>query len=122
VIVGVDDAHLLDELSAVLVHQLALRRAATLVLTLRTGQTAPDTVTALRKDGHRTVEGHLYRACANSVPPTALSSPPCSAEPKSRSCVPLRANVSSRLLAWRPPGERILVPGRVQRAPIAPRA
>jgi hypothetical protein len=64
VIVGVDDAHLLDELSAVLVHQLALRRAATLVLTVRTGQTAPDTVTALRKDGHRTVEGHLYRACA----------------------------------------------------------
>jgi predicted ATPase len=51
VIVGVDDAHLLDELSAVLVHQLVLRRAATVVLTLRTGQTAPDAVTA-RKDGH----------------------------------------------------------------------
>jgi hypothetical protein len=36
----------------VLVHQLALRRAATLVLTLRTGETAPDAVTALWKDGH----------------------------------------------------------------------
>ncbi|MGH3887001.1 MAG: LuxR C-terminal-related transcriptional regulator [Pseudonocardiaceae bacterium] len=52
VVVGVDDAHLLDELSAVLVHQLVLRRAATVVLTLRTGETAPDAVTALWKDGH----------------------------------------------------------------------
>jgi DNA-binding NarL/FixJ family response regulator len=52
VIVGVDNAHLLDELSAMLVHQVALRRAATVVLTLRTGETPPDAVTALWKDGH----------------------------------------------------------------------
>jgi DNA-binding NarL/FixJ family response regulator len=52
VIVGVDDAHLLDELSAVLIHQLVLRRAAGVVLTLRTGERAPDAVTALWKDGH----------------------------------------------------------------------
>jgi DNA-binding NarL/FixJ family response regulator len=52
VVVGVDDAHLLDELSAVLVHQLVLCRAASVVLTLRTGETAPDAVTALWKDGH----------------------------------------------------------------------
>ncbi|MGH3855651.1 MAG: LuxR C-terminal-related transcriptional regulator [Pseudonocardiaceae bacterium] len=52
VVVGVDDAHLLDELSATLVHQLVLRRAATVVLTLRTGESAPDAVTALWKDGH----------------------------------------------------------------------
>ncbi|MGH4002413.1 MAG: helix-turn-helix transcriptional regulator, partial [Pseudonocardiaceae bacterium] len=52
VIVGVDDAHLLDELSALLVHQLVLRRVASVVLTLRTGETAPDAVTALWKDGH----------------------------------------------------------------------
>jgi hypothetical protein len=52
VIVGVDDAHLLDELSAVLVHQMVLRRAATVVLTLRVGETAPDAATALWKDGH----------------------------------------------------------------------
>jgi DNA-binding CsgD family transcriptional regulator len=51
VIVGVDDAHLLDELSAVLVHELVVRRAASVVLTLRTGETAPDAVTALWKDG-----------------------------------------------------------------------
>jgi DNA-binding NarL/FixJ family response regulator len=52
VVIGVDDAHLLDELSATLVHQLVLRRAASVVLTLRTAETAPDAVTALWKDGH----------------------------------------------------------------------
>jgi DNA-binding CsgD family transcriptional regulator len=52
VVVGVDDAHLLDELSAVLVHQLVLRGAASVVLTLRSGERAPDAVTALWKDGH----------------------------------------------------------------------
>ncbi|MGH3781960.1 MAG: LuxR C-terminal-related transcriptional regulator [Pseudonocardiaceae bacterium] len=52
VVIGVDDAHLLDELSAVVVHQLVLRRAASVVLTLRTGESAPDAVTALWKDGH----------------------------------------------------------------------
>lgn len=54
VLIGVDDAHLLDELSATLVYQLVLRRAANVVLTLRTGETAPDAVTALWKDGHLT--------------------------------------------------------------------
>ncbi|MGH3512061.1 MAG: helix-turn-helix transcriptional regulator, partial [Pseudonocardiaceae bacterium] len=53
-IVGVDDAHLLDELSATLVHQLVLRRAASVILTLRTGETPPDAVTALWKDGYLT--------------------------------------------------------------------
>ncbi len=38
VVIGVDDAHLLDELSATLVHQLVLRRAASVVLTLCTGR------------------------------------------------------------------------------------
>jgi len=38
VIVGVDDAHLLDELSAVLVHQLVLRQAATVVRQLVEGE------------------------------------------------------------------------------------
>ncbi|WP_191242438.1 helix-turn-helix transcriptional regulator [Amycolatopsis deserti] len=52
VVVGVDDAHLLDALSASLVHQFALRRIATLVLTVRSGEPAPDAVTALWKDGH----------------------------------------------------------------------
>ncbi|HJT05033.1 MAG TPA: LuxR C-terminal-related transcriptional regulator [Pseudonocardiaceae bacterium] len=54
VLIGVDDAHLLDELSATLVHQLVLRRTASVVLTLRTGESAPDAVTALWKDRHLT--------------------------------------------------------------------
>lgn len=51
VVIGVDDAHLLDDLSATVVHHLALRSAATVVLTLRAGEHAPDAVTALWKDG-----------------------------------------------------------------------
>lgn len=52
VVVGVDDAHLLDELSALVVHQLVLRNVATVVLTVRSGEPAPDAVSALWKDGH----------------------------------------------------------------------
>lgn len=52
VVVGVDDAHLLDATSALLVHQLVLRNVATVVLTLRTGESAPDAVTAVWKDEH----------------------------------------------------------------------
>lgn len=52
VFVGVDDAHLLDGLSAHVVHQLAQSRAARLVVTLRAGGDEPDAVTALWKDGH----------------------------------------------------------------------
>jgi len=51
VIVGVDDAHLLDDQSAFVVHQLVQRRLAKVVVTLRTGEIAPDAVTALWKDG-----------------------------------------------------------------------
>ena len=50
-VVFVDDAHLLDDGSATLVHQLALTRAATVLLTARTGEPAPDPVAALWKDG-----------------------------------------------------------------------
>jgi hypothetical protein len=47
----VDDAHLLDEPSAAVVHQLVAERHASAVMTLRTGEQAPDAVTALWKDG-----------------------------------------------------------------------
>jgi DNA-binding CsgD family transcriptional regulator len=47
----VDDAHLLDELSAHVVHQLVVQHAATALLTIRTGRQAPDAVRALWKDG-----------------------------------------------------------------------
>jgi DNA-binding CsgD family transcriptional regulator len=46
----VDDAHLLDDISATLVHQLVTTRAATVLLTVRTGQPAPEPITALWKN------------------------------------------------------------------------
>jgi DNA-binding CsgD family transcriptional regulator/tetratricopeptide (TPR) repeat protein len=51
VLIGIDDAHLLDGFSAHVVHQLAQSRDARLVVTMRTGGTEPDAVTALWKDG-----------------------------------------------------------------------
>ena len=50
-VVLIDDAHLLDELSALVVHQLVLQRTATVIATIRSSQPAPDAVTALWKDG-----------------------------------------------------------------------
>lgn len=50
-LVFVDDAHLLDNGSAVLVHQMALTQAATVVATVRAGEVLPDPVLSLWKDG-----------------------------------------------------------------------
>lgn len=47
----IDDAHLLDRASATLVHQLALTSSAFVLATVRAGETAPDAVRALWKDG-----------------------------------------------------------------------
>lgn len=47
----VDDAHLLDDLSALVMHQLVAQRVAKVVATVRTGEPAPDAVTTLWKDG-----------------------------------------------------------------------
>lgn len=52
VLVTVDDAHLLDDLSAFVLHQIVGRRAAVVIATLRSGEPVPDTVTDLWKDGH----------------------------------------------------------------------
>jgi DNA-binding CsgD family transcriptional regulator len=52
VVVAVDDAHLLDDLSAFVLHQLVLQGVAQVVATIRTGEPLPDAVTALWKDGH----------------------------------------------------------------------
>lgn len=49
VVVGVDDAHLLDDLSAFVVHQLVHRRLAKVIVTLRNREPAPDAITALWK-------------------------------------------------------------------------
>jgi DNA-binding CsgD family transcriptional regulator len=54
VIVGVDDAHLLDDLSAFAVHQLVTRRLATVILTIRSGEPSPDAITAMWKDHNLT--------------------------------------------------------------------
>ncbi|KZM71155.1 helix-turn-helix transcriptional regulator [Nocardia terpenica] len=51
-IIGVDDAHLLDQLSATLLLQLAIDKAAHIVCTVRSGVPVPDAVTSLWKDGH----------------------------------------------------------------------
>lgn len=51
VLIGVDGAHMLDQLSATVVHQLAIEHAAKFVVTVRTGQDVPDAITALWKDG-----------------------------------------------------------------------
>lgn len=51
VLVVVDDAHLLDELSAFVLYELIRRRLAVVIATIRTGQSAPRTLTALWKDG-----------------------------------------------------------------------
>ena len=46
----VDDAHLLDDASATLVHQLVVTGSAFVLATVRSGEPAPDSVTALWKD------------------------------------------------------------------------
>jgi predicted ATPase len=50
-VLGVDDAHWLDEGSAALIPHLVMTRVASVVITLRSGEPAPDPVTALWKDG-----------------------------------------------------------------------
>jgi predicted ATPase len=52
VVVAVDDAHLLDDLSAFVVHQLVHRRLATMVLTVRSSEAPPDAITGLWKDSY----------------------------------------------------------------------
>lgn len=49
-VIGIDDAHLLDEQSALVVQQLVQRRSATVVLTHRSGEIAPDAISSLWKD------------------------------------------------------------------------
>ena len=54
-LVFVDDAHLLDNGSAVLVHQMALTQAATVLATVRAGEVAA-------RSGAFTMEGRPGRA------------------------------------------------------------
>jgi DNA-binding CsgD family transcriptional regulator len=50
-LLGVDDAHLLDDASATLVHLLVTGGTAAAVVTVRSGEPAPDAIAALWKDG-----------------------------------------------------------------------
>ncbi|MFD1120038.1 AAA family ATPase, partial [Sphaerisporangium aureirubrum] len=49
-VIGVDDAHLLDDLSVLLLADLARSRAARIVVSVRDGEPAPRTLTALWKE------------------------------------------------------------------------
>jgi DNA-binding NarL/FixJ family response regulator/DNA replicative helicase MCM subunit Mcm2 (Cdc46/Mcm family) len=51
-VIGVDDAHLLDQLSATLLHQLAMDGSVRIVATVRSGEAVPDAITSLWKDGY----------------------------------------------------------------------
>jgi len=50
-VILVDDVHLLDDVSATLIHQLASRNLAFVLATLRTGEPTSDSITSLWKDG-----------------------------------------------------------------------
>jgi predicted ATPase len=54
-VVGVDDAHLLDDASAALLHQLALRGLVTALVTIRLGEPVSDALLALWKETARTL-------------------------------------------------------------------
>ena len=47
----IDDAHLLDDASAILVHQVVASRAVFAIATVSTGEDAPDPLVAMWKDG-----------------------------------------------------------------------
>ncbi|MGV9803829.1 LuxR C-terminal-related transcriptional regulator [Mycobacterium sp. NPDC003449] len=77
VVIGVDDAHLLDGLSAHVVHQLAQTQGVRLVVTARPGGPEPDAVTALWKDSllDRIDLEPLSAAGATTLIESALSGP-----------------------------------------------
>src|SRR6476620_138810 len=51
VVIGVDDVHLLDDLSIFVVHQIVQRGAATMLLTVREGEAIPEAVLEVLKIG-----------------------------------------------------------------------
>lgn len=51
-VIGVDDVHLVDHLSATLLHQLAVEGSVRILATARSGEQIPETITALWKDSY----------------------------------------------------------------------
>lgn len=74
-VVGVDDAHLLDDASAAVVHQLAVRGGAFLLITIRYGQRCPDAVTALWKQENVRPLRSPTKGCG-CTPPRPRQQPP----------------------------------------------
>jgi DNA-binding CsgD family transcriptional regulator/tetratricopeptide (TPR) repeat protein len=76
-VLTVDDAHHLDEHSSVLLHQAAVHRVASIVLTLRTGETVPPFLTQLWKDraAERIVIGPLTRETTTLLVEKVLDGP-----------------------------------------------
>lgn len=73
----VDDAHLLDDSSATLLYQLAVTGAAFVLATVRAGESAPDAVLALWKDGvlERVELSGLPRGLTEELVCSALGGP-----------------------------------------------
>lgn len=73
----IDDAHFLDDASAALVNQLVITGAAFAVATLRAGESAPDPIVALWKEGvaERIEIRPLTRDEADRLIASALSAP-----------------------------------------------
>jgi AAA domain len=81
-VVGVDDAHLLDRLSATLLHQIAVEQAGRVLATVRTGEPVPDAVTSLWKDGYlRRIELQPFTKQQNIALVTANGRSPSSSRP-----------------------------------------
>jgi DNA-binding CsgD family transcriptional regulator len=74
---SVDDAHLLDNHSATLVLQLAMAIPSFVVATIRTGESVPDPVVALWKEGlaERVEVGPLDERSIEEIAATALGGP-----------------------------------------------
>jgi DNA-binding CsgD family transcriptional regulator len=77
VVLGVDDAHMLDDASAALLFHLAVNGIASVVATLPTGEPAPGPVTALWKEGvaERLEIQALARAEVGELIETVLGAP-----------------------------------------------
>ncbi len=73
----VDDAHLLDDVSATLVHQLVTTRAALIIATVRPDELAPEPIVALWKDdiGERIDLAGLDFAAVDALLPAILAGP-----------------------------------------------
>ena len=74
-LLGIDDAHLLDDASAALVPLLVRGGTASVVATMRSGEPAPDAIVALWKDGPAPLIAlqNLARAEVETIVTTALA-------------------------------------------------